>query len=94
MNIKLNYLYRDFSNYKQYGSIVFENSKDITLEELTAIIESKLIDGEYFSADEWKIPNFFFETKIDDDHSWHEFQNVEYTNDDAEFGDITTLLNC
>lgn len=93
MNIKLNYLYRDYSNYKQYGSAVFENPTDISLEELTAIIEIKLIDGEYFSADQWNVPNLFFETRTDDDHIWHEFQSFEYTGDDAEFGDISNLIN-
>lgn len=92
VNIKLNYLYRDYSNFKQYGSVVFENRNDIAIEELTAIIETHLIDGEYFSVDQWNIPNLFFETRTEDDHGWHEFQNLELVEEDADYGDIKNFL--
>jgi len=79
-NIKFNYLYRDSANYKKYGSVVFANPNNIELSEVEALIRSKLIDGEYFYADEWRLPELFLETvDFRVDPTWYEFENVEYT---------------
>ena len=81
-NIKFNYLYRDGGNYKKFNSIIFENEESSSLEELELLIKSKLIDGEWFYADQWKIPEIFlstFDFKIDP--TWHEFESVEYTDE-------------
>lgn len=81
-SIKFNYLYRDGANYKKYNSIIFENDLSISLEGLEAVIKSKLIDGEWFYADQWKVPEIFlstFDFKIDP--TWHEFESVEYTDE-------------
>lgn len=50
LNIKINYLYRDASNYKQFGFVVFTNSSDLDLTYIEKILRGRLIDGEYFSA--------------------------------------------
>lgn len=81
-NIKFNYLYRDGSNYKKFNSIIFEDDQSISLEELELLIKSKLIYGEWFYADQWKIPEIFlstFDFKIDP--TWHEFESVEYSDE-------------
>ncbi|MFL9844177.1 hypothetical protein [Flavobacterium rhizosphaerae] len=78
-NIKLNYLYRDASNYKQYGSVVFANTNNIAAKTINNIIKSNLIDGEFFVAEAWEIPVLYFDNIIDADHNWHEFQNIEVT---------------
>jgi hypothetical protein len=81
-NIKFNYLYRDGGNYKNFNSIIFEDHQSISLEELELLIKSKLIDGEWFYAEQWKIPEIFlstFDFKIDP--TWHEFESVEYANE-------------
>jgi hypothetical protein len=83
-NIKFNYLYRDGANYKNFNSIVFENDRSISLENLETLIKSKLIYGEWFYADQWKMPEIFlstFDFKIDP--TWHEFESVEYCDDPA-----------
>lgn len=79
MNIQLNYLYRDGSNYKNYGNIVFSNPENIPLQTINEAILSNLIDGEFFIAADWNLPELFFEYKNEDDHEWHEFQSVELT---------------
>jgi hypothetical protein len=78
-NIKFNYLYRDGANYKKYGSVIFANPNDIELSEIETLIRSKLIDGEWFYADEWGLPELFLETfDCGVDPTWHEFEGVEY----------------
>lgn len=81
MNIKLNYLYRDNSNYKKFGSVVFVNSGTILLEEFKEKFTRNLIDGEYFLAEELGLPTLFFDELNEDDHQWHEFENIEATID-------------
>ena len=83
-NIKFNYLYRDSANYKKYGSVIFGNPDNIELSEIETLIRSKLIDGEWFYADEWGLPELFLKTfdyRVDPD--WHEFEGVEYSNEVA-----------
>ncbi len=48
MNIKFSYLHRDASNFKQFTEIVFENPKQIALEDLLKIIQSKLLERSWF----------------------------------------------
>jgi len=81
-NIKLSYLYRDGGNYKNYSSLIFSNPSDIDLSELVSLIQSKLIDSTWFYVNEWKIPDLNFgnwDNRFDP--SWHEFESVEYTNE-------------
>ena len=78
-NIKLHYLYRDASNYKQYGSVVLANPNNIAVALVADIISRNLIDGEFFDADKWGVPAIFFDKENEDDHEWHEFESVEIT---------------
>jgi len=79
-NIKFSYLYRDGSNYKNYGHIIFANPNNNSIEELKAIIRSKLIDDTWFYANEWYLPHLrFANLDIDNDPTWHEFESIEYT---------------
>ena len=80
-NIKLNYLYRDGSNYKQFGYVVFSNPNKVEVKIIRAIINESLIDGEFFIADKWGMPSLFFEMQNEDDHEWHEFESIEITNE-------------
>jgi hypothetical protein len=86
MNIKFSYVYRDAVNYKQHNEIVFANPTKVPIEEIQAIITSKLIEGGWFIAKDWKLPDMHFkEYNWDDeiDHEWHEFHAIEETNQDA-----------
>jgi len=84
-NIKFNYLYRDGSNYKNFGYVIFANPGNISLEELEELIQSKLIDDTYFYAKEWQLPDLrFTNLDIDNDPTWHEFESVEFTDEPVD----------
>ena len=81
-NLKFSYLYRDSGNYKQFGSVVFANPTAYSLLEIEAIIRSKLIDELWFYANEWQVPDLFFDTfNPYNDPTWHEFESIEFTED-------------
>jgi hypothetical protein len=83
-NIKFNYLYRDGANYKNHGFTIFENPQNIKLDDLLQLIQSKLIDKTWFYVDQWQLPDLHFGTWDNEiDHTWHEFENVEYTTEPA-----------
>ena len=83
-NIKFNYRYRDAANYKRHGFVIFSNPDNIELSEIETLIRAKLIDGEYFYANEWSLQELFLKTfDYSVDPTWHEFESVEYTDDIA-----------
>jgi hypothetical protein len=76
LNLKFCYQYRDGANYKNYNEVVFLNDTGRTIKEIEATIKRALIDGEWFIAVDWKLPDLhFIEYKWDSeiDHDWHEF---------------------
>lgn len=86
VNIKLNYLYRDYSNYKQFNSIVFSNPSRLLPSDIETEIRGKLINGQWFIAKDWNLPDMHFKQYQWDyevDHNWHEFESVELTPDVA-----------
>jgi hypothetical protein len=101
-NIKFSYLYRDGANYKNYGSVIFANPTNIELSALESLIKSKLIFGEWFYVDEWKLPDLHFDTWDNElDHTFHEFKNVEYTDEAGgellfieELNSLLEKINC
>lgn len=83
-NIKFSYFYRDGANYKRYGVVVFSNPSNINLNALATLIRAKLIYGEFFYAESWKLPSLFFEhCDFIIDPTWHEFEKIEYTEEPA-----------
>ncbi len=93
-NIKFSYRYRDSGNYKKFGSVIFDNAgsplgepagtEGVDLVELLSLIRSKLIDGAYFYADEWCLPELFTEyIDFRIDPTWHEFEALELTDEPA-----------
>ena len=85
-NIKLSYLYRDSCNYKNYGYAIFADLDNISLEQLETMIRSRLIDGKWFYANEWNLPNLFTNDIIPNlDPGWHEFESVEYTEESTNY---------
>jgi hypothetical protein len=81
-NIKFAYFYRDGGNYKKFNDVVFANPDNITLSEIENMIHGKLIDGTWFYADEWKLPELFLDTfHFRVDPTWHEFEAIEYTDE-------------
>jgi len=85
-NIQFSYLYRDAGNYKRHNDIVFANRDDIDIEHLEKLIRSKLLEGLWFLADEWLLPDLHFEDfNIEMDHPYHEFKSITYTTNSADF---------
>jgi len=80
--LKLNYRYRDADNYKQFGSVVFSNPTEMTIEEATGILLPKLISDEFFVPQDWGLPRLHaspYDPVVD--HEWHEFEDFEETSD-------------
>ena len=89
-NIKITYLYRDAGNYKLYGQVVFGNPENIALEEIRNRINAHLIDGEFFEAKKWGVPELKFENYLPKlDHNWCEFEEV--TSSSLEITDERTI---
>ena len=84
-NIKFSYRYRDGANYKNHSFITLNNPTNIALADLENIIHQKLIDGTWFYADKWNLPDLHFGTWDDEiDHTWHEFEDIEFTDETGE----------
>ena len=73
------YLYRDGSNYKSWGSLLLEGlATETDLEPLRARLES----GEFFIAEQVGIPPLYTELwqfsdgPTEDDHVWHTFHEL------------------
>ncbi len=78
--IKFNYLYRDGSNYKSWGDVVFSNPEQLALNEIEAKLVGSFLPDKLFTASQISIPEkFLFAngqfTKYD--HCYHEFDRVE-----------------
>lgn len=85
-NIKFSYLYRDGANYKNFGSVVFKGDDQIRLQDLEGLVKSKLISGCWFYATQWKLPDLHFGFWDEElDHGFHEFEMIEYTDDNPDF---------
>jgi hypothetical protein len=92
-NIQFNYLYRNGGNYKKYNSVIFTNPINISLTELSKLIQSKLIDETWFYADQWRLPDLRPETfDPDTDPTWHEFENIIHTNESVNFHTVWSNL--
>src|SRR3954452_13521439 len=83
MNTRVEYLYRDGSNYKQWGAAVFHGDCDATLlRRLFAALDRE----EFFIAHQVRLPELFFADRplYADDHCWHEMAEVISTSAAAD----------
>jgi hypothetical protein len=98
-NIRFAYMYRDASNYKQHGEVIFSNQKQLPVDGIEKQVRACLSEGEYFIARQVHLEERFFNILYDGDHPWHEFVNVAATDDptfdpDHEYKrDITEFLS-
>ncbi|HEV7487710.1 MAG TPA: hypothetical protein VGQ65_18735 [Thermoanaerobaculia bacterium] len=67
--------YRDGSNYKQWGAVVFRGECDASL---AGRLFEAVDRGEFFIADQVRLPELFFADRplYADDHCWHEMREV------------------
>jgi hypothetical protein len=94
-NIKFEYLYRDEGNYKTFGEVIFSNPDSLSLNFVRNFIESHLIEGAWFEPDKWGIPRFSFHQHNPfgiHDYIWYEFEQLSYTNTNADGPLINELL--
>ena len=99
MNIELQYMYRDFGNFKNYGAVVFGNQSALPI----TVIDDELIrafgEDRNFIATDLGLPDLFFkEFAHDPDLDWemHEFCCVVPTKlpvNDMSKRDIRDLLS-
>jgi len=78
--IKFIYLYRDGSNYKSWGEVVFDNYEKITLEEIEKRLTEAFLPDKLFIASQISIPEkfLFLNGKFTKhDHCYHEFDGLE-----------------
>lgn len=98
MNIEFEYRYRDWGNFKRYGSVVFQNQHRLTADEISQRVVRSLTDDQFFDASKLFIPELFFRDSPFDpdlDHGQHEFFSVSETKlaaNDALDRDILDLL--
>ena len=93
-NIKLNYLYRDYANYKNHGEAILANPDNLSIQHIEATLRANLLDGEWFYASRWGLKDLHFE-KYDDenDHPYHTYGSVELTKEAVtEPEDVAKLL--
>jgi len=80
-NTEVEYMYRDGSNYKQYGRAVFEG--ELTEEQVATIwanTGSTWGDDHFLPAQVGlEVVAENFESHYDDDHPWHELISIEPT---------------
>jgi len=83
-NIRFSYLYRDYGNYKLFGETIFSNPEKLSLLEIENQIKANLIDREFFNPEAWGIERLKFENyNSEQDHDWHEFERVEFTEENT-----------
>lgn len=76
MNTKVEYLYRDGSNYKVWNTVVVKGT--LTDEKKQEIFDS-CDDIGYFIPRQVGLPEKRFEDTTDDDHCWFELKSIEDT---------------
>lgn len=99
MNVEFQYRYRDFGNFKNYGSVVFGNQSGLPTDEINRGLIQLTGDDETFAASRLGIPEMFFtDFPYNPDLDWemHEYCRVSPTKlpvNDAQGRDIEELLS-
>jgi hypothetical protein len=78
-NIKFIYLYRDASNYKRWGEVVFANPDGITSGAIGTELERAFMADGLFIAHQIRVPETLIYSDgvpTVDDHCFHEFDSV------------------
>ncbi len=76
LGIKLSYLFRDESNYKEFGFELFTNINRTNLSDIKIKSKTRLIDSEFFYPQDFGIKEFHF-NQFDTSNEWYEFERFE-----------------
>jgi len=85
-NVKFTYLYRDASNYKNWGEVIFRNPDGLQLQEIEDRLRQFLTSDDTFIANQVRIPEVFLfppGEPTEDDHCFHECASMETTDEPA-----------
>lgn len=77
MNTKIEYLYRDASNYKKINQVIVSGTFDEIQKES---IQNCLSEGEYFIPRQVGFPEIRFDKLTEDDHCWFELSVEDVVN--------------
>lgn len=84
--IRFNYLYRDGSNYKSWGEVIFSNPDNLSITKVEEKIIHVFLPDKQFIASQISIPEKFLfmdGSFTEDDHCYHEFDCVEICEEEA-----------
>lgn len=77
--IIFDYLYRDASNWKEWGEATFTNPDGYSLFEIDQRIKRALHEGQWFIAEQAGVEPVYIWNHAqvcEDDHCWHEYHGV------------------
>ncbi len=83
--IRFCYLYRDGSNYKSWGEVIFSNSENLSTINITEKLLHAFLPDKQFIASQISIPeNFLFMGGdfTEFDHCYHEFDCIEVSEEE------------
>ena len=95
-SIKFNYLYRDGSNYKSFGEVIFSNPENLHMNEIEADLLNAFLSDRLFIASQISIPEkFLFVNRsfTKHDHCYHEFDSVEFCEEESTDSLERTITN-
>jgi len=91
-NVKFEYLYRDGGNYKNYGSCVFKNPDNLSVDEIERRLEIAFLNRLHFIAEQVELPELFHDDyPTTDDVSFHEYSGVELSKEDESDSSQRTI---
>jgi hypothetical protein len=85
-NIKFVYLYRDASNYKQWGHVTFPNPEGVDPDNLDRRLRAAMMVDSTFMAGQVRVPEVFLFNTMginEDDHCLHEYDSLEIVQERA-----------
>ena len=97
-NVEFTYLYRDGSNYKKWGRVVFSNPDLLSSDSVENDLQRAFLQDGLFIASQIRVPDVFLyagEAFSFDDHCYHEFDSARPTlkaADDVHRRTITEFL--
>lgn len=84
-NIEFTYIYRDGSNYKKSGRVVFSNPDQLTCTSVERDLRLAFLSDGLFIARQVRIPDVFLYLQGPfsfDDHCYHEFGGIQSTTEE------------
>ena len=89
--LKIEYLYRDASNYKNFGSAIIPNYSGITAEAFAKALRVRFANKQvwpdilHFQPEVLGWPTLYFDSRLDDDLDLHEVVCISETSENVTF---------